>query len=571
MKKIINIILIAFVSVYAQMELPSEYTAPRDIVSMNSDLDYATAINLLSEYCVQSKGKPIFDPTSQTGTVGVDIENMSWEKALQVMLSRRGLWYTEKANFIEIVPMAAKEEKVRRGLEEIDVQAGYREVLIETIFFEANRRELAETGIDWNTFYDGQVDISAEQLGAMSVTSDQFNLNVRVPGELFGIPIDALLKLFDSNNIGNVLAQPRVVVTEGNPGTVQVGQDFSIKTRDFAGNLTDEFFSVGTILEVTPFVIRDENGRESIVLQTRVERSNATPDAVSTIVNKSEAASIIQMFDGEQTLIAGLYTTEVNSIRKGVPVLRDLPWWVLGLRYLFGYEAKDVTEKELVILLKVIMLPSVYERHGTNFVLNRMTHKPLSEISPYRYSNQQYVINQNDRAQPTSTSMLKTEADDPELFEIEQENSQNNALPERTDSQQALLTENEISKTVELPQEEPAEEIDYFDWGYEPAPKQSSDFEKPENTEKISTNLYLGYVTKKSVNYILIDWQKNITNNQFDGTLGTLYRQIAINDLEKLGQVMIQKTKNNNSVASVIDNKTENIQLGDIVTVRLEN
>ena len=66
--------------------------------------------------------------------------------------------------------------------------------------------------------------------------------------------------------------------------------------------------------------------------------------------------------DGEETVIGGLYSNEISSNREGIPILKDLPWWFFGLRYLFGYESSSLGRKELIILLKAELLPSLMER-----------------------------------------------------------------------------------------------------------------------------------------------------------------------------------------------------------------
>ncbi len=45
-----------------------------------------------------------------------------------------------------------------------------------------------------------------------------------------------------------------------------------------------------------------------------------------------------------------------------MPILKDLPWWFFGLRYLFGYDSKQVVKRELLVMLKADILPSVEER-----------------------------------------------------------------------------------------------------------------------------------------------------------------------------------------------------------------
>jgi type IV pilus assembly protein PilQ len=61
-------------------------------------------------------------------------------------------------------------------------------------------------------------------------------------------------------------------------------------------------------------------------------------------------------------VVGGLYNNETTTIRTGLPFLKDLPWWVFGLRYIFGYDRDQVTKKELVILLKAELVPTLQER-----------------------------------------------------------------------------------------------------------------------------------------------------------------------------------------------------------------
>ncbi|MDP3444190.1 MAG: hypothetical protein Q8T08_15140, partial [Ignavibacteria bacterium] len=91
-------------------------------------------------------------------------------------------------------------------------------------------------------------------------------------------------------------------------------------------------------------------------------RSSALPDVVSTEIRKTTATTKVLLLNGEETAIGGLFTTEETLVRRGIPILRDLPWWVLGLRYIFGYDQKEFNTKEIIILIKAEILPSLRER-----------------------------------------------------------------------------------------------------------------------------------------------------------------------------------------------------------------
>ena len=68
------------------------------------------------------------------------------------------------------------------------------------------------------------------------------------------------------------------------------------------------------------------------------------------------------MLDGEKTAIGGLFVNSETSVRRGIPLLKDLPWWFFGLRYIFGYDEVTITKNETIIMLEAKILPSLKER-----------------------------------------------------------------------------------------------------------------------------------------------------------------------------------------------------------------
>ncbi|MCK5572536.1 MAG: general secretion pathway protein GspD, partial [Bacteroidetes bacterium] len=105
-----------------------------------------------------------------------------------------------------------------------------------------------------------------------------------------------------------------------------------------------------------------EQGVDFVHMKVGVERSTVQPGQVSTIVSKATAETNLLLLDGEETIIGGLYEKTINTTRQGVPFLKDLPWYVFGLRYIFGYDKDEEEKTELVILLKVDLVPTLQER-----------------------------------------------------------------------------------------------------------------------------------------------------------------------------------------------------------------
>ncbi|MCC5926644.1 MAG: type II and III secretion system protein [Bacteroidetes bacterium] len=359
----------------AQDRLPfREFTNPDELVTLGQETSIAQAMIILGGFSRSFEDKLLIDRSNRSGAIGINIPSMHWRQALDVITQSNNLMVQEFRDFIEIVPVqdAAPREEPRPQAQpqqraagaagtgrQITASLDTREIEISAIFFEGSRRQLREIGIDWSAIRSGVVQVS--NLAAGSVSLEALQVDVPVQQLQGGWEVSALLNTLELLNVGEILSSPRIKVMDGQQGDIQVGQDFSIKQRDFAGNITDAFFSTGTILTVTPHIIT-ESDTSFIFLDLRAERSTANPDPVSTIINKQEAVTQVLLYSGESTVIAGLYETDRLTIRRGVPFLKDLPPWFFGLRYIFGYNSYETSQNELIIVIRAEIIPSMRER-----------------------------------------------------------------------------------------------------------------------------------------------------------------------------------------------------------------
>jgi type IV pilus assembly protein PilQ len=365
MRKTLTILLLLMAPsllCWGQNRLPQEYTSADEIITLSSDMSFEQAFEILSQISNKKESRIIIDPLRRQGRIDVDIVNLPWKKALEVILKAHHLRYVMHDKFYEVLGEVQQVDP-----EKVPITVGSREIRIEAIFFEGDRHALSEAGIDWSVLRAGNTLSSGFTVGGATATSSDLvegNLeyNTKVGGA--DLSVTGLLRAFESQNLGRILAQPQIVVLSGKEGRIQVGQDFSIKTRDFAGNIMDQFYSTGTILKVTP-IIYSENGVDFIHLAIHAERSNAIPDVVSTTINKSQADTQVLLLNGETTTVGGLYSRDAKQVRKGVPYLKDLPWWVLGLKYVFGYNLVESTDKELLVVLRASLLPDLKARFAS--------------------------------------------------------------------------------------------------------------------------------------------------------------------------------------------------------------
>ena len=197
--------------------------------------------------------------------------------------------------------------------------------------------------------------------------------------------LTGLFKFFENEDLGNIISRPTVTVRNTKRGRIQIGSDISIKQRDFAGNVIDKFYSTGTIIEVTPFIY-NEDGIDYILLKLKVERSSAIPGQITTEIRKTVASTEVLLLNGEQTVIGGLLVNTTQTIRRGIPFLKDLPWWVFGIRFLTGYNSDETVQKEVIIMIDAKLLPTLKERikdlKRDKFLKRRLEN--LNELNYYK-------------------------------------------------------------------------------------------------------------------------------------------------------------------------------------------
>ncbi|RJP66065.1 MAG: hypothetical protein C4539_12225 [Ignavibacteriales bacterium] len=353
----------------------SQYVNPDELVTLSENLSFDQAIAILNRISERSAGKRIVSTISSNTPIGVQIDKMPYKKALAIIVQYAGYTYEEGEDVIIVKKRTEGEEKkLDPSYTDIDT----REVKISTVFFEGDVGQMRARGINWKFLFSSDkfsfggdiknfIESQTSDESSSSTANKQQETNAVFNGAgTFDIgdyvgDVTGAFKFFETENLGEIIASPSVTVKDNYKGRIQIGSDFSIKTRDFSGNLVDKFFSTGSIIEVTPHIYKKDN-IDYILLDLMVDRSSATPSELSTEIKRTSANTQILLLNGEETVIGGLFVNDETVERTGIPFLKDLPWWVLGIRYLTGSDKVTTTKKEVIILVKVELLPTLRER-----------------------------------------------------------------------------------------------------------------------------------------------------------------------------------------------------------------
>ncbi|MCL5267971.1 MAG: type II and III secretion system protein [Bacteroidetes bacterium] len=390
MKKLLLFFLVASIcTVEARAQINAEppqfrheYVTPAQMVTITSNTPFNQALTILDGYSRKFLNKIIVDPENRTTLIGVDIDRMQWLDALETILRANNLWYKEYESYIQIVPSAqqvvVKGEEKAAALPPGTPTLSTREVNIEAIFFEADLTKLNSHGININFLISNTwhgitsiptgnlpsginsvpptIGMNAPQSSDFTV-SGQHDFSFGSLGAIFGI--------LESEDLGKILASPEITVRSGELGHIQVGVNFFVTTRDFAGNTIQTMQNTGIIVNATPTVY-SQDSVDYVSLDLNLTNSSlGGSQQTGTIINTEQANTKVLLLNGEQTTIGGLYSSTQSTHREGIPVLKDLPWWVLGLRYLTGSDQVNVQTKELIIVIKATILPTLRQRFET--------------------------------------------------------------------------------------------------------------------------------------------------------------------------------------------------------------
>ena len=362
------------------------YINPQEIISLDSSMRMDQALLVINELSKQYAGKLIIDLEKRNNPIGVYVVNQHWRDALDMILSRAGLSYIEEPEFIQITEQGAMPMSGGPGGPPLEPPPTLeaRDVKISAVFFATNVSKLQDYGVSWNFFRskakeptlngylatgiglgDTASPVPPTQQGGEGGRGSQvvpaLDKAIGVissPPEFTFANIDLLVKFFGSNGLGEVITAPDVIVRNGKRGRIQVGSDIYVSVRDIAGNTVNEAVSTGTIIEVTP-TIYSQADTDFVYLDLTIEQSDASPGPT---INRAQVKTHALLYNGEETVIGGLFRTLETETREGVPFLKDLPWWFFGLRYVFGSESIVKTKSELIILLKAELTEPIRDR-----------------------------------------------------------------------------------------------------------------------------------------------------------------------------------------------------------------
>ncbi len=189
--------------------------------------------------------------------------------------------------------------------------------------------------------------ITLNTLGNLNAT----NFAVTISGGT----VNALL----SDSQTRVLQNPRIRATDGQRATLKIGSKIPVATGSYSAGAAVTtaslgvqtqftYLDVGVNIDITPTVHYDREISLKLKIEVSSQNGSVTISNVTEpIIAQKVSEQVIQLKDGEPSILAGLVQQQKTDNKSGTPGLGELPF----LKYFFSSTDKTTQSDELVFLL----------------------------------------------------------------------------------------------------------------------------------------------------------------------------------------------------------------------------
>lgn len=249
-----------------------------------------------------------------------------------------------------------------------DVDRARPEVVVDVAILEVNRDKMRKLGITLpqSITITPQASPSSTTSSSSSTTdtttSSNFTLNTlaNMNATNFGVSIpsatlDALLTDSDTR----ILQNPRIRATDGQRANLKIGSRIPVATGSYnAGVATGvasigvqtqfTYLDVGVQIDMTPTVHYDRQVTLKMKMEVSSQQSTVTISGVAEpVIGQNVVEQVIQLKEGEPSILAGLVTKSDTRGLNGTPGLSELPFF----KFFFASNSRETQQNEIIFLL----------------------------------------------------------------------------------------------------------------------------------------------------------------------------------------------------------------------------
>jgi general secretion pathway protein D len=238
------------------------------------------------------------------------------------------------------------------------------EVVVDVAVLEVSRQKERNLGITLPTSFGLTPQYSNANSSSTSTSTTTSGITLNTLGNLnatnfavsiSGGTVNALLSDSDTR----VLQNPRIRATDGQHATLKIGSKIPVATGSYSAGtaITSAslgvqtqftYLDVGVNIDITPTVHYDREISLKLKIEVSAQNGSVTISGVTEpIISQRVAEQVIQLKDGEPSILAGLLQQQDSKTVAGTPGLGELPFF----KYFFSSQDKTTQQDEIVFLM----------------------------------------------------------------------------------------------------------------------------------------------------------------------------------------------------------------------------
>jgi general secretion pathway protein D len=241
------------------------------------------------------------------------------------------------------------------------------EVVVDVAVLEVSRQKERDLGITLPTSFGltpqaSNANTTSSTTTTSSSTSSSITLNTlgnlnatNFAVSVSGGTVNALLSDSDTR----ILQNPRVRATDGQRATLKIGSKIPVATGSYSAGAAVStaslgvqtqftYLDVGVNIDMTPTVHYDREISLKMKIEISSQNGSVTISGVTEpIISQRVVEQVIQLKDGEPSILAGLLQQQDTKTVAGTPGLGEIPF----LKYFFSSQDKIQSSDEIVFLL----------------------------------------------------------------------------------------------------------------------------------------------------------------------------------------------------------------------------
>ncbi len=194
----------------------------------------------------------------------------------------------------------------------------------------------------------------------------------------FGDSVDVLVHALGTSNKFEVISRPVVYTVNNKKAVISSGQQVPVPesslTSAISSNAATDSSSIASTINYKDVVLKLEvipliNSDDEVTLTIAQQNDNVTEYVqVSNnsvpVVGTQELRTTVTVPNRNTVVLGGLITDQETRIQTGIPFLKDVP----GLGYLFSTTKKDVTRRELIVMIQPFIIDNDQKLKEANMI-----------------------------------------------------------------------------------------------------------------------------------------------------------------------------------------------------------